>query len=683
MKTVNYKDIHNQFINGQFQFYNTYNLDIEPEIFYGIQYYKNANEDLEKTQKLKTVFTDIESYQQDKSVEFKFNESLHPISAITYFYEGVYYAYVLNLYNVNIEIDKWKIDFENDLKSNGYITDETVEITVFTDELELIISYWNAIKKIDPAILSGWNSDKFDYPYIYRRLLLLLDDDKSRVDSIVSRFNVVELKNDLIDIPEYDICDLMFLYKPRDDGGRNYGKKQTSYSLNYISDNELNLKKFEYKSKNLDLNEFYENDLKGYLFYNIIDVVLCVKLNKHFKHIELHNDIRRTMYCPFKKSLIGQSAIFDSFVISKLDEKIRFGIVSQKTKFLKEEMLNHLPKLRKKGKKGQLVTPINVTNDDYGKCVARYDGGYVTRPNPEIRKKGVTFSLDATSMYPSMMLQHNISFDVYRARILSGNTYKLINLLESGVGKLPHPPEQLILSIFDLVNKFIETASNLQNKEKYRKNFYFITIFLLNRLYENGVPISKILKPSNDKEQVLLSCYLIDILNIINIIHVNRESYNDVIYSYLFDELSVFQTKFPVVYVIIDPNTAREYIQKFSNVEFIKFLSQYSSTIAGTCFEKHDKQLGLFTNMLEDLFKVRREYQAKMDKEEKYSPLWNFYNSRQNTIKIVMNSNYGVQGLKKFRFSNSYLAHSIATQGKLTIKLAQVIADKYLDEKNY
>jgi DNA polymerase elongation subunit (family B) len=85
--------------------------------------------------------------------------------------------------------------------------------------------------------------------------------------------------------------------------------------------------------------------------------------------------------------------------------------------------------------------------------------------------------------------------------------------------------------------------------------------------------------------------------------------------------------------------------------------------------------------MLEDFSVKRKKYQLKMEEFEEDSPEYQLYDNRQNSAKILMNSNYGVQGLKSFRFSNSHLAHTITTQGKLTIKLAQYITDKYLNQK--
>lgn len=685
MKTIEYKDLLPQIRNRVFNFYNFYNLDIDPELFYGIQYYNDANEDVSIPQKLKSVFLDIEVYRQDKTIEFKVDESLHPISAITFYFEKVYHAYFLNIYNIEIDIKEWENEFKNVLVEKQYIPEsENVKIKVFNNELDLLTVLWQHIKDIDPCILSGWYSDYFDYPYIYRRLLVLLNNDETQANSIISRFNYVKFKKDKIIIPEYNICDLMYLYKPRDDGGRNYGRKQTSYSLNYISDTELKLQKFEYKSKNIDLDQFYENDPKNYLLYNVIDVVLCVRLNDKLRHIELHNDIRRIMKCTFDKSLIGSSAIFDSFVIAKLNKKIRYGITTQVNKTLPEDYLKHLPTLRTEGKRGQLLTPISIAAVDYSKCVSRFDGAYVTKPIPAIRNKGVSFSLDATSMYPSMMLQFNISFDVYRARVISSTVYKLLTLLSTTLGKTNTIPNELVISIFDLINKYISNKENkVTQKEKTRKVFYFIIIFILSRLYENGTPLINLLKPSNDKEQILLSLYLIHLLDLVNLIHTNHESYNDIIYSYLFDTPDIFIKKFPEIYIINNPNSSHETIIKLPNKQAIEFLSQYVITITGTCFTKHDEQLGLFTNMLEDFSARRKEFQKEMEKHPKGSELYQLYNARQNSIKIVMNSNYGVQGLRSFRFSNSHLAHSITTQGKLTIKLAQYVTDKYLEQQNY
>jgi DNA polymerase elongation subunit (family B) len=681
MQTLDYKALHPQIANNTFHFYNFYNLDLDSRIFYGVKYYENAKEEVEETEQiLRVVFVDIESYRVDKNLEFSFTEALHPISAISFYYNKVYYCYFLNINDHKIDIDEWQTYFKQELVNNNYIVDDQIKIVVFTDELTLLAAFWRKIKEIDPVILSGWNSHSFDYPYIYKRMMILLNNNEADVGKIISTFNYAKLKNDRVDIPDYTICDLMFLYMPREDGGRNYGRKQASYSLDHVSDVELGLKKFEYKSKNIDLDDFYDNDPRGYLFYNAVDVILCVKLNEKLKHIELHNGIRRSMKCPFEKSLIGVSAIFDSFVLDKLNKRIRFGMVNQHNKHLPVEYLSSLPTAIINDKTKTLLSPIEITATDYISQVTKYDGAYVTQPLADIKNKGIVFSLDATSMYPSMMIQYNISFDVYKSRIVPSTVYKLINFLNATLGKTREIPQSLSRSVFLTVDTYIKNK-DIANKEKTRKVLYFSAIFILSRLYNSGLEFSKIIRPSNDTEQIFLSFYLLHLFEIINLTHPENFTYNDIIYTYLFNETK-FTEKYPEIYIIENVNTPYESIVKLSAMQTLEYMKKYIVTITGDCFVKHDQQIGLFTNMLEEFSKKRKIFQSKMDQYPKGSVEYQLYNNRQNATKIVMNSNYGVQGLKSFRYSNSHLAQCITTQGRLTIKLAQYVSDKYLDSKN-
>jgi DNA polymerase elongation subunit (family B) len=682
MRLVEFKDVIPQINNNTFDFYNFYNADLDLEIFYGVQYYSNTKEDTtpEIEQKLKTVFTDIEVYHQDKNIEFKFDESLHPISAISFYYDGVFYAYFYNINNVTIDIPEWEEEFRKDLIKNNYIKDhETVEITEFKDELTLLKSYWNKCKEIDPAIITGWNSDKFDYPYIYRRILELTNNDEVKTNSIISRFNYVKLSKDMITIPEYSISDLMFLYKPREDGGRNYGKKRTSYSLDFVSDVELGLKKFEYKSKNLDINEFFEKNPKGYLFYNIIDVVLCVRLNDKLKHIELHNIIRRLMKSTYTKSLVGPSAIFDSHVLYTTNNKIRFGMNSQESKYIHEDEFKRIPKLRMDSKKGKQLIPSTIIKKDYDSAIFKYKGAYVTQPNSEIVDDGFTFSLDAASMYPSIILQHNISFDVFDAYIIPSITYKLLETLDNVLGKTNTVPEIIVKSIFDLVNKYVDNKDNsLQKKEETRKNLYFISMYLLQKIFDTKLTLKDILQPKNELAQLTLSLYLNHLISAIAWIHPLNKGYNNIVYDYLFDVNYKQNHKF--LYLLRNPSSHNEYIEKLPISSLEELRKQYSMTVTGTCFTKHDKQLGLFTKLLEELFVMRKKYKKEMYNYPEDSFEFQLYNQRQSSVKVVMNSIYGTQGLKTFRYSNTYLAQSITTQGKLIIKLAQHISDKYLEQ---
>jgi DNA polymerase I len=103
-------------------------------------------------------------------------------------------------------------------------------------------------------------------------------------------------------------------------------------------------------------------------------------------------------------------------------------------------------------------------------------------------------------------------------------------------------------------------------------------------------------------------------------------------------------------------------------------------TISGSCFAKHNDQLGLFVNFLTEMGRLRSQYRKLAAEFPRGSEQHAFYHSRQLAIKVLSNSAYGVLGLKSFRYSNNHLAQSITASGKLTIKLAQHLTDKYLME---
>ncbi len=74
--------------------------------------------------------------------------------------------------------------------------------------------------------IGSWNSDSFDYPLLYARLLTLLGDH-NEVAKVMSKFGEVERNTSDKDragntvcrlkLPEYNIVDLLYCYKDRAD----------------------------------------------------------------------------------------------------------------------------------------------------------------------------------------------------------------------------------------------------------------------------------------------------------------------------------------------------------------------------------------------------------------------------------------------------------------------------------
>ena len=412
-------DLINEVKSGSLKYYNFYNTDLGLATYFGAQYYlENKTDTIDNyTQNLHIVFFDIEVYKDRLDIRFDFSRSDFPISAITLYStrDKIFKCYLLlideNRDSFNsISIEDHIADYKLQLLEKEYYKDENeinIEIKTFNKELDLILEFWKDLRIVDPMFLGGFNSRGFDIPYCYRRTLLLIGD-KEETDSIISRFNYVDYDGKLVKIPEYSCSDIQYMYKLRADGGLNYGRKLPSYSLDSISDFELKLKKFEYKSVNKNLDEFYRNDVHNYLLYNVIDVDLTQKLNNKLKHLELHTLIRRMEYAPYTKSLVGNSALFDSYILYKLlkDKKlIRHGMNSENAMIFDQNEFSDIfiPKTNK-----GVINAIPITARDYRGVVSRFDGASVLSSKSRIVNSGLIMDLDATSLYPSMLLQSNV-----------------------------------------------------------------------------------------------------------------------------------------------------------------------------------------------------------------------------------------------------------------------------------
>ena len=90
-------------------------------------------------------------------------------------------------------------------------------------------------------------------------------------------------------------------------------------------------------------------------------------------------------------------------------------------------------------------------------------------------------------------------------------------------------------------------------------------------------------------------------------------------------------------------------------------------------FRENNKQF------LKDLKNFRNDYEKERDKFKKGTLEYEFFEMRQKAIKITMNTTYGLFGQQSYRFSNKHLAKSITTQGRLSLKAAQIIAEMYLE----
>lgn len=233
--------------------------------------------------------------------------------------------------------------------------------------LEMFIKIW---VKLDFDAISGWNSDGFDIPYMVRRIRRVLGEDHVKKLSpwgVVREkelvvFNKKETRYVIEGITSFDYLDL---YKKF-----TYNQLE-SYKLDHVASVELGSKKIDYSEYD-SMKEFYTKDFTKWVEYNVKDTRLIVDLEKKKRFLEL----AYTMCYAMK---IAPRDVFTSVRLWDV-------VIS-----------NYLLNTRK------AVVPY-FSN---GRKDSEYEGAFVKPPHTGLYDWCGSF--DLTSLYPSLIITHNIS----------------------------------------------------------------------------------------------------------------------------------------------------------------------------------------------------------------------------------------------------------------------------------
>jgi len=243
------------------------------------------------------------------------------------------------------------------------------EYRVFWTEAEMLedfVAWW---VQNTPDIITGWNCNLYDIPYICRRVERILGEKWKKSLSPWKRVHDREIiiqgrKNIAYSLTGVNILDYLDLYK------KFTYTNQESYRLDHIAHVELDDKKLDH-SEYENFKDFYTNDWDRFVEYNIHDVNLVDQLEDKMKLIEL---------C----------------VAMAYDAKVNFEDVYSQVRVWDTLIYNDLS-LR------NIVVPpkSNTKKDD------KYAGAYVKEPVPGIYDWVVSFDLN--SLYPHLIMQYNIS----------------------------------------------------------------------------------------------------------------------------------------------------------------------------------------------------------------------------------------------------------------------------------
>ena len=291
-----------------------------------------------------------------------------PLTAITYKMRGVYYVF----------------------GCGEFVTDRPeVRYKKCEDERDLILTFLDTWERTSPDILTGWNVQFFDVPYLYNRICKLFSE-KTAVrlspwgmigERTTTIFNRQQTAFDLVGIA---ILDYLELYK------KFTYSNQESYRLDHIAFVELGERKLDY-SEYENLNQLYKHDYQLFIEYNIKDVDLVDRIDDKMK-------------------------LIDMVMALAYDAKVNLTDVFTQVKMWDVLTHNHLYK-------NNVVVPPKKRNHK----VEKYEGAYVKEPVPG-RYEWVC-SFDLNSLYPHLIMQYNVSPDT----IVEGEyTNTSINELLSG-----------------------------------------------------------------------------------------------------------------------------------------------------------------------------------------------------------------------------------------------------------
>lgn len=309
---------------------------------------------------IRTAYLDIETMADDAFGSDFVEKAKSKITAITVSDGKKYDVFCLT------EFDASKLALEG----------EEIDVHVFDREDRMLQAFVRHFREMDPDVVTGWNVEGFDIPYMYNRIEQILgkeEADKLSPLGITKRREFYDKMGRLqktVDLYGLAVLDYMQLYL------KFTYSRQEQYNLGYISRVELDDDKVDYKSLGYTgLHDLWVRNPQLYMEYNLHDVRLVVKLDE-------------------KMGFINQALSI------AYDAKVNFE--DSVTSVLLWDVIIHNYLMSK----NVVVPPLKPGNKT--KAIA---GGYVK--DPKTGKYRWLLSFDLDSLYPHLIMMYNISPEMF------------------------------------------------------------------------------------------------------------------------------------------------------------------------------------------------------------------------------------------------------------------------------
>ena len=258
-----------------------------------------------------------------------------------------------------------------------HMTDETAQELIkdfpntflFRSEIEMFETFFDLIEDAD--VLTGWNSEGYDVPYMVNRVTRVMSKNDTRRFCLMEqlpkprtyeRFGKEEQTYDFVGRIHLDYLQLYKKY--------NYESRH-SYSLDAIGEYELGERKTQYEGS---LDQLYNKDFRKFIEYNRQDTMLVFKIHNKLKFLDLANALahENTVLLP---TVMGSVAMIEMAVMNEAHAR-------------------------------GFIVPDKKRKESHGE-VSQAAGAYVATPNKGIHEW--VGAVDINSLYPSAIRALNMA----------------------------------------------------------------------------------------------------------------------------------------------------------------------------------------------------------------------------------------------------------------------------------
>ena len=322
--------------------------------------------------------------------------------------------------------------------------------------------------KESPDIVTGWNIETFDIPYLVNRAKRLFDEKKNpfRLLSPWKKIHAYTLfgmggkELQAYNIIGVETLDYLQMYR------KFTYTNQESYRLDHIAFVELGERKLDYSEQG-SLHLLYKNDYQKFIEYNIKDVELVEELDSKLKLLEML--VALAYLCKVNYgNTFGQVRMWDTLIFNNL--------------------------LRKN---------IVIPPKKHSSKSSNFEGAFVKEPIIGIHEWVVNFDLN--SLYPHLIMQYNLSPETLITDELPKELQKIKDD-RPGVKGLLDQTQSL-----DGLEKYNLTYT--PNNEFYRKDVQGFLPEMMQNIYNDRVKYKKkmiatkkkLQKEKDPKEKIVLS----------------------------------------------------------------------------------------------------------------------------------------------------------------------------------